>query len=331
MRDELAVVIITKNLEWNILRILDSVYQNVPDAKQVVLADSASTDRTVALASAYPRNVKICVLSSAQRLTAAAGRYVGQHNSDSEFILFLDGDVVLLPGFCENAVSVLRDHEDVGVVGGRVINVPKSEQPADGDVPLVAGSSFEDFFHVGGAGAVYRRSALEAADSFGVRVFSDEEPALAVRMRHAGYRVLRLDRSSALHYTDPVDDISTLFKRRGRNLWIGYGQNIRAFIGTEMLSEYLRHRAFGIAPAVYLFAFSASVVATVLTGDLVWVGLSLAFSLAAFVLLAVRRRSPSRALFTIIKRFMILEGTLKGLVDRPTRPEDYSVDYEVLA
>jgi glycosyltransferase involved in cell wall biosynthesis len=331
MRDELAVVIITKNLDWNIVRILDSVYENIRGARQVVLADSASTDQTVALANAYPRDVKICVLSSDQRLTAAAGRYVGQHNSDSEFILFLDGDVELLAGFCENAVSILRDNEDVGVVGGRSINVPKFERPANEELRLFSGNSFEDVLFASGQSAVYRRSALEAADSFSVRVFSDEEPALAIRIRHAGYRVVRLDRTSTLHYTDPADELSTLFKRRSRNLWIGYGQNMREFMGTAMLSDYVRERMFGIAPAIYLFAFTASVVATILTGDFVWVALSLVLSLAAFFLLAAAKRSPSRAFFTIIKRFIILEGTVRGLMDPPTRPEDYSVDYEVLS
>jgi glycosyltransferase involved in cell wall biosynthesis len=331
MRDELAVVIITKNLEWNIVRLLDSVYEGFPDVKQVVLADSASTDGTVALARAYPRDVKICLLSGDQRLTASAGRYVGQHNSDSEFILFLDGDVELLPGFIESAASVLRSNKDIGAVGGRLIDVPKSERPADEDLPLVAKDSFEDSDHVNGAGAVYRRSALEAADSFSVRVFSDEEPALAVRLQHAGYRVVRLDRSSVLHYTDPVHDVATLLKRRGRNLFIGYGQNIRQFMGTGMLGDYLKVRGYGIAPAIYVLVLAASVVATMVTGGLIWIALSLGLLMAVFLLLAVVKRSPSRALFTIVRRFVILEGTVRGLMDPPTRPEDYSVAYKVLS
>ncbi len=51
---EPAVVIITKNLEWNIVRILDSIFENVPDIEKVVLVDSASTDNTVELACNYP-------------------------------------------------------------------------------------------------------------------------------------------------------------------------------------------------------------------------------------------------------------------------------------
>lgn len=330
MRDEVAAVVITRDLEWNVERALDAVFAGVPEIRQVVLSDSASTDGTVDIALKYPRPVRVCRLSGQQRLTAAAGRYVGQMNCDSEFVLFLDGDCELIPSFYENAVRVLQANPDIGVVGGIVINLPKDPTTSECEVPILASSEFDDVFHAGGACALYRRSALEQADSFSPRVYSDEEPALAVRLRHAGYRVVRMRSSSVYHYTDPVDDVSTLFKRRGRNLWVGHGQNMREFAGTAMLAEYMRERGHGIAPAVLLLAVLVCVVIASVTGQWVWIAALLATLLALFVGLAVAKRSASKAAFTFVKRFLILEGTIRGILDSPSNPNADPVDYEVL-
>ena len=61
---------------------------------------------------------------------------------------------------------------------------------------------------VGGA-AMYRRSTLEEVGPFNPWMHSDGEPELCVRIRHAGYRILKLGHPIAYHYSDPDGIIST--------------------------------------------------------------------------------------------------------------------------
>jgi glycosyltransferase involved in cell wall biosynthesis len=89
---ELSVVLISKNQEWNIARLVESVLKETDrlPAREIVLVDSASTDRTIEIAAQYP--ISVLRLCPKQRLTAAAGRYVGTKQTRGGLVLFLDGD-----------------------------------------------------------------------------------------------------------------------------------------------------------------------------------------------------------------------------------------------
>lgn len=326
MSEKLSVVIITRNQEWNINRILKSVIKQIPNTKEIVLVDSASTDRTIEFASNYP--IKIIRLNPDQRLTAAAGRYVGYVNTSGEYLLFLDGDVELLEKWHQFAFEIIRDPQ-IGAVGGKYINVPKSGS-TNLDIKRTEPPIKREVFHPGGAAVIYRRTVLDETGSFTPYIYSDEEPALAVRIRNCGYRVVRLDYPSCLHYTDPPAEITTLFARRSRNLWVGHGQNIRYFMGTDMLSEYLKERGHGILPALYLLLLIITIFLTIFTGNLLWLALSVLILFVVFVALSIYRRSPRSALYTVVQRFIILEGTIRGMLDKPIKPEDYNLEYEII-
>ena len=74
---ELSVVLISKNQAWNISRLIESVLQATSSflSSEIILVDSNSTDETVEFASRYP--ISIVRLRPGQRLSPAAGRYIG--------------------------------------------------------------------------------------------------------------------------------------------------------------------------------------------------------------------------------------------------------------
>jgi len=89
---ELSVVLISKNQEWNTARLIESVLRETDSlpAREIVLVDWASTDHTTEIAARYP--IAVLKLRPEQRLTAAAGRYVGYKRTRGGLVLFLDGD-----------------------------------------------------------------------------------------------------------------------------------------------------------------------------------------------------------------------------------------------
>ena len=66
----LSVVLISKNQEWNMVRLLQSVLDETAclSDREIVLVDSASSDRTVEIAGRYP--ITILRLHRNQRLTS---------------------------------------------------------------------------------------------------------------------------------------------------------------------------------------------------------------------------------------------------------------------
>ena len=315
---QVSAVLITRNQAWNVGRLVKSVLSKASPflSVEVTLVDSASTDATVSVACNYPINV--IVLNAEQRLTAAAGRYVGYQNGSagSRFVLFLDGDMELHDGWLEKALDVMIDDPAVAVVTGTVIDCPR--EAARGGFSFVPShpAKLEDVKHCGGA-ALYRRSVLEEVGTFNPHLISDEEPELCIRIREAGYRVVQLDAPIALHYTDPADHLGTLFARARRGLYLGAGQNLRCHLGDEMFMPYLRERGFGLAPAGGLLAGAACVVLARRMRDWRWFGGWLALLAGVVGADALRKRSLYRAIYTMVLRLLIMDGTIRGFLMPP--------------
>lgn len=328
---ELSVVLISKNQEWNIARLVESVLRETASfpATEIVLVDSASTDRTTDIAARYP--IAVLKLWPGQRLTAAAGRYVGTKRTTGDLVLFLDGDMELCEGWLDQALGVMHSRSDVAVVCGRVIDRPEAlHTPTVEHLEALGPDAAGVDVPQGGGAAMYRRSVLERVGTFNPYLYSDEEPELCLRIRHAGYRVLRLPRPIAFHYSAPAEALSTLLGRRSRNLWLGFGQNIRYFLGSPLLWPYLRERGWAVAPALTLCSGVVALATSGLTGQWWWLALWGAFVTMLAIAIAIRKRSLKRALSTLFRRLLVLEGTVRGLLLKPYDPTGYPGRYDVI-
>lgn len=67
-------------------------------AHEVVYVDSCSTDQSLQTAKALGAR---CFLLAERQTTAGLGRFVGAKEARGEYLLFLDGDMQLCPGFAE--------------------------------------------------------------------------------------------------------------------------------------------------------------------------------------------------------------------------------------
>src|SRR5436190_17729397 len=111
----LSVVVIGKNEEKHIAECLRSVLVAAEAAggAEVVYVDSASTDRTVEIVRAL--GVRTLALRPEWRLSPAAGRYVGFHNTSGELVMFVDGDTIIERDWLRRAVPYFDRAEVAGV------------------------------------------------------------------------------------------------------------------------------------------------------------------------------------------------------------------------
>jgi glycosyltransferase involved in cell wall biosynthesis len=323
---KLSVVIITRNQDWNVARLIRSVINATAalgEQAEIALVDSASTDDTVSIAAQFP--VAVYALAADQRLTAAAGRYVGFMNTTGEYVLFVDGDVELIAGWLSTAIDVLDADDSIAVVGGRRIDVPLE---ATGERHLVDEETATpvavyDVKHAGGD-ALYRRSVLDEVGTFNPFIYSDEEPELCIRIRYrGGRRVVRLDRAMDLHYTEPIDQFATLVGRAGRNLYVGHGQNLRMLLGSDLLIPYVRERGHGLLPLAWVVLGPGALAVSALTGSIVWIGVWLLVPVLTVGVYAVRKRSIRKAFHSLLKRSLVLAGTVRGFTMTPEDAADY--------
>lgn len=327
---ELSVVIITKNQAWNIAQLIESVLAEVPcvASAEVILVDSASTDKTVDLASDYP--AKVFRLQASQRLSPAIGRYVGTKKATGEYILFLDGDMQLAPGWLGQAIRLMRNTSSLGAITGQVINLPISaafEMAAPVEAPCSRPPRDVRF---GGGAAMYRHSVLQKVGTFNPNFYSDEEPELGFRVRRAGFRLLELDHPIVRHYSDDPVAISTPWGRRQRNFHLGPGQSSRFYLGSKLLLPWLIERPWGLASlACYGSGFGALLL-SLISHRFLWFGLwGFGFcSLVGYV--AFRKRSLRGGLVSAFLWLTLAEGFLRGLFIQPQPQEYFSAKVETV-
>jgi len=306
---DVSVVLIARNQRWNIHRLITSVVSEVGSDPDVVLVDSASTDGTPEAAAGH--GIRVIRIDDREHRSPSAGRYLGCRETRSELVLFLDGDAELVPGWLDLARRILSDDPSIGSVTGQRISLPISTTPPERPDPPPPSGGWKDVTHCGGS-ALFVRRALDAAGSFDPWLYSDEEPDLSIRIRHAGYRMVRTDDPMIFDYTDPTDRIRTIVARRGRNLYLGAGQNLRKHLGLPTFRTYVRERGFGILPVVGIPVYLVVCIVAAARSALAF-SLTLSLMPVAFAALAVRKRSVQRAARSVVLRLLIAEGTVRGV------------------
>jgi glycosyltransferase involved in cell wall biosynthesis len=347
---DLSVILISKNQAWNIARLIESVLAEISDLSseittEIVLVDSVSRDHTIEIARQYP--VDIIRLHENQRLTAHKGRYAGYKHTRGSLILFLDGDMELCKGWLHNAFDEINCDKDTAAISGPWINLPlkppqvhlSSGLPRNvsdrlalynkSDISWAQSTDkTKQVSMIGGAG-MYKRKILEQVGFYNVGFFSDEEPELCIRIRQAGYHILRTTHPIAYHYSEPLNLISTLWLRRRRNLFLGYGQIMRYHLGTRFFWPYLKERGFGCVPVVGVAIGLISLLWLLSGGSWIWFVLWISGIIVFILIDIIRKRSLYKSVYSMIKRLIMAEGTIRGFF-KPANSENNVIKADVI-
>lgn len=248
MNSAVAIILIGRNEGDRLKRALDSVVGMVD---RIVYVDSGSSDDSVAFARS--KDVEVVELDMSIPFTAARARNAGvdalRRNDLPEFLQFIDGDCVLLRDWLSMALSVMRADTGLGIVTGwrREIHPEASIYNAMCDHewyrpagPIVAC----------GGDMLVRSEAFDAAGGFNPAVIAAEDDEFCLRVRMAGYRLMRIPRNMTVHDAD-MHRFSQWWKRSVRN---GHGfAQLGALHGSHLSRERARVYVFGLMlPAVAL-------------------------------------------------------------------------------
>jgi glycosyltransferase involved in cell wall biosynthesis len=194
----------------------------------VIYVDSGSQDDSVAMARAM--GVDVVELSGTSGFTAARARNAGLERLRTvapqvKYVQFVDGDCEVDPRWMPFAELALNGRSDVAIVCGR-----RRERYPDASIynrlcDLEWNTTPGEATECGGD-AMMRVDALTAADGYNPTLIAGEEPELCVRLRLAGWKILRLDAEMTLH-----DAAMTRFSQWWkRNLRAGYAFAEGAFM-----------------------------------------------------------------------------------------------------
>ena len=309
-----SIIIKALNEESNISAAIKSALQAAElVGGEVILADSCSTDQTVALAAQFP--IRIVQLSHPGERCCGIGPQLGYQHSLGEFIYILDGDMQLIASFLPEALAFMRMHPDMASVGGRVIetNTESLEYVARMDrASKHMQSGLVDRLDGGG---LYRRTAIEEVGYLSNRnLHSYEEFDLATRLRSRGWKLWRIPIDSVTHHGHDTPPYQLLMRRWKNNYLCGIGELIRAAWGAP-------HIAIALSGLRELRIYTAVLVWWMLLlgipfTPLPWITATLACSILLvipFFLMTVRKRSLSKAIFSVVSWCFCTAGLLRGL------------------
>ncbi|MBV8488858.1 MAG: glycosyltransferase family 2 protein [Planctomycetaceae bacterium] len=194
----LGVIAIGRNEGQRLRRCLDSVMGH---GLVVVYVDSGSADGSVELARSL--GAEVVELDISRPFTAARARNEGferlcQIDPEVRFVQFIDGDCELAEGWLERARGILEENLEVGVVCGRrrerfpQLTVYNRLADLEWNTPIGEASAC-------GGDALMRVEAVRRVGGYNAAIIAAEDDELCLRIRRAGWKVLRIDCEMTLH------------------------------------------------------------------------------------------------------------------------------------
>ena len=127
LSDTVSLIIVNYNACDCIVACVSSALSQVDE---VIVVDNASSDDSLAqLELVFSGDRKLKIVRNQENLGFAAGCNIGVDHSAGTFLLFLNPDCVLAPDSVKNLMGVFHDRQDVGMVGGLLLNPNGTEQP----------------------------------------------------------------------------------------------------------------------------------------------------------------------------------------------------------
>ena len=315
----LTIAIKAFNEEKNIAACVESAIAAVDQVGgEVVLADSGSQDRTIAIARGFP--IRIVQLANPCERSCGAGAQLGFQYAQGDFFYLLDGDMVLNPSFIVKGIAFLEENPDVAGVGGGV-----REMNLDGEhFQISAVHTATDPNRQPGTvdrldgGGLYRMSALRDVIYFADRnLHSFEEFDLAARLARRGWLLARIDQHAVNHFGHKTNGYRLLARRVRSGYAYGVGEVLRGALGSGHLAitvRRLQHVQQCCCTIIWWLALLGA-------GFVSVPSLAVLFLLPVAIL-AYRRRSLRLGMYSFITWNVTTAGLIWGLAKRRVSPTE---------
>ena len=224
-KGDLSLIVVTRNEERNLPRLLASIERNGVEPANVIVVDAASTDNTVKLAQAFGARIFF------DRPNLSAQRNAGVRQATTKWVVMLDADMELPAGLIDELVSLFEQgHQCVvlpehSVAKGFLSRARGFERDLQhGDLTIEAARAFtsELFWQCGGyneeigfggedwflAKTMYDRTK-PARTTLVIQHYEPESSALTILRRYffygrGRYRLFRANRAYFAELTNPI-------------------------------------------------------------------------------------------------------------------------------
>lgn len=310
----LVIGIKALNEEAHIAEAIESALAAVaPFGGRVVLADSGSTDATLAIAARYP--IRIVQLADVgERCCGAGAQLAWQGAGDSDYFYLLDGDMAVADGFVAAGIAYLQANPNVAGVGGTVME--RNVEGQDFRIRAQKARGHDRPVDRLDCGGLYRTQAIRDVGYFADRnLHAFEEFDLGARLAAKGWGLARIDRPGVYHYGHAIGGYALLWRRLRTGYMGGAGEVVRAALGQPHLALVLR-RLWQLQVGLLVMLWWAAILAAAMMRSFEVLALLL---VGPVMLLAARRRSLPLAFYSMAAWNIATLGLIGGLCRQRVR------------
>ena len=320
----LSVVIISRNEERNVARCIESVLKATEgiESHEIVLVDSASTDRTVEIAKKYP--ITTLQLRSSWHLSPAAGFYTGFLHTKGKYIQFQCGDTILDENWFENAIPVLEKDEQVagvaGIVTQELYNTITAKKYGEyhknlpiGEVTVFAGDS------------LFKREVLIKVRAFNPWLRALEEGELCYRVIEKGYKLLRLPHHMSHHVGGGNETYISFIKKAIRYV-VAQGQILRYSLSNNRIFGWrLKEYKFKLLGA-FLILFGFLALASAVLGYIMTIYMWITAFFGGFLWMLCETRKVKNTMKLLVTQTLKSPFFVWGFLEPKKDPDAYPSD-----
>ncbi len=192
----ISVVILNWNRLEDTKRSIDSVLsQTYPDFELIVIDNNSTEPGSDSLSQIYPG---IHFYQMDKNYGCPGGRNIGIEKAKGEYVFFVDNDGILEAHALENAYNIFQEHQDIGIVAGKMIfldqdMLPQTENSAIQDAVQ---NSNNNYYTHGFTGCVtmHKRSIYDKIGAYNADfMYGGEETNLSLRLLTIGKFVFYAD------------------------------------------------------------------------------------------------------------------------------------------
>lgn len=121
---KLSVIVVTWNSEDTIAECINSIYQTVSVAFEIIVVDNNSSDNTVRVIK--EKFSEVVIVEEDKNLGFSKAANIGARRSRGEYILMLNPDTVWSKGSPDLMVLFLDAHPGIGILGSKILESDRS-------------------------------------------------------------------------------------------------------------------------------------------------------------------------------------------------------------
>lgn len=324
----LSVIIAGRNEENNIARCIESILKANEDIEdtEIIFVDSASTDKTIEIAMAYP--IKILQLRQSWRLSASAGYYIGFIHSRGKYIQFQCGDTILDENWFKNAIPILEKDNSIagisGIISQENYNTKRSKDYSEwlrdlpiGEVEWLAGDT------------LFKRDALLDVGVFNPYLMASEEGDLSYRMSNAGYKLLRLAYPMSHHLGATEQGLCLL--RKTLRYEMAHGQILGySLMNKRILWQRVKEYRPMLASQLFLALFFSALAVFFTLNQVVLLYVFIIYALLLLGLILYEKRNIKDAIKVIVYNIGTSPHFIWGFLSSKRNPRTYPTNVEII-